>query len=569
MKCRLQGISINGEVEDSSIYDLKSSSSSGGDSARHSRCVLFAKEAHSVDEGQYTATRNKVKGREDRDTSADALATPPSVLDRAAVAVEADNVSIEPVADEEIDEDEDADELPAGSPDVEECEEYEDDEQSGGSEVAEEADDPEDCGNVSRPEAIQRGYRRVLKEEGINSMVHLALHDDLQANSTLQSDNFEVIGGVAYLIGIATHPKVLDSILRSSLRKDYKSDRELRSILDDLRIHQRAQTRPAVYCQQLADTFGDLPSVDRVRGAISLARSYVDGSDSQYISRIDRMGNTSRTKKHKIPTHYRRYMFSENASGGLRLSQIRVKRTSAFLDALEKRCLNVPVGEHHKPLPGWLSEFGYTHSTEQRFNNHQNHRSSNYIMNLLSRILDLEWPQQYFLHQFVVFACTAANQASVAEVLFTRLGVAFIEDGGGFTHYAPGLSNDSAQWYDTTSWEAATKEKRGQQLYDEMAAKRAETDARIRDLEATFSPEAAKNMRELCRDTSKIQLTKIRDQMKAKVERMQSIIGDAVHPEGDLVQRAAKAIRIMRATSAILAEAEAEGASTAKSERKV
>lgn len=516
------------------------------------------------------------------------------MLDRAAVAAEADNVPIEPVADEEIDEDGDADELPAEAPDVEGCEDNEDDVQSGSSEVAEEADDPEDCGNPSRPEAIQRRYRRVLKEEGIDSMVHLALHDDLQANATLQSDNFEVIGGVAYLVGIATHPKVLDSVLRSSLRKDYKTDRELRSVLDELRIHQRAQTRPAVYCQQLADTFGDLPSVTRLQRAISLARSYVDGSDTKYISRIDRMGNTSRTKKHKIPTNYRRYMFSENGPGGLRLSQIRMKRTSAFLDALEKRCLNVPVDQRHKTLPGWLSEFGYTHSTEQRFNNHKNHRSSNYIMNLLSRILDLEWPQQYFLHQFVVFACTAANQASVAEVLFTRLGVAFIEDGGGFTHYAPGLSNDSAQWYNTTSWEGwwnwtskkmliqenhekqvsmweqqLQKKKRGQQLYDEMVAERAETDARIRDLETTFSPEAAKNMRELCRSSSKIQLTKIRDQMKAKFERMQSILGETDHPKGDLVQRAAKAIRIMRATQDILAEVEAERASAADFEQEI
>lgn len=74
-------------------------------------------------------------------------------------------------------------------------------------------------------------------------------------------------------------------------------------------------------------------------------------------------------------------------------------------------------------------------------------------MNLFDSMFQVEWPQQYSLHQFIIFACCTPTHAVLAEIIFTRLGDGYTGNGGGFTHYPPGLSNDSAAWYNTNEWE--------------------------------------------------------------------------------------------------------------------
>lgn len=379
---------------------LANLSQSSRDATRPRQHVRFKEQVFLINEDRYLDTKFEATDdspRYDQDDVADtpdALVferSPLSGLDRAAFAARAANIPIEFAANAEVDDDTDAEQLLSQSPEEEDFgedgsssddERFKKSEASEGSEDADNEERPEDCAKLSRPEDFQLRYRHTLKTEGISATVALALHEELQGYATLHGEEVKVLKSVAYTIGIATHPKILCSILKSSLRKDYKSDRELRSTLDALRLHQRDQTRPAIYCQQLADSNGDLPSANRLHKAVKLARVYVDGSNIKYIARIDRMGRTSRTKQRTIPPHYPKYMLSEDESGGLRLSQTRIKSTSAFLDALEERCLNVPPDQYNKPLPGWLSEFGYTHTTEKRFINHMNHRSSNYIMNL-------------------------------------------------------------------------------------------------------------------------------------------------------------------------------------------
>jgi hypothetical protein len=135
------------------------------------------------------------------------------------------------------------------------------------------------------------------------------------------------------------------------------------------------------------------------------------------------------------------------------LSTTRQAKTVAFLTALKARCLAVPENERDKPLPGGLSEIGYTYTTEIRLRNHREHRSSNYIMNLFDSALALKWPQRFSVHQFIMFLCADATQGSIAEILFTRLALAYTGNGGGFTHYPPGRSNQSAGGFDTEQWQ--------------------------------------------------------------------------------------------------------------------
>lgn len=74
-------------------------------------------------------------------------------------------------------------------------------------------------------------------------------------------------------------------------------------------------------------------------------------------------------------------------------------------------------------------------------------------MNLTDAICSLLWPSTYKIEQSVIFLCTSSEHAVLAEILFTRLAQGYIHDGGGFSYYAAGRSNNSALQYTTSDWE--------------------------------------------------------------------------------------------------------------------
>lgn len=77
-------------------------------------------------------------------------------------------------------------------------------------------------------------------------------------------------------------------------------------------------------------------------------------------------------------------------------------------------------------------------------------------MNTFECILGPEYPPEYEVHSFALYSCISASHASVAELLFSRLKEGYTGNGGGFSHYAAGISVASAYEYDTENWEDAS-----------------------------------------------------------------------------------------------------------------
>ena len=338
-------------------------------------------------------------------------------------------------------------------------------------------------------ETIRAEYRTLRADEGLFQLCRKALHEERQQYKTLHDIELPEIELCGYSVLIGTHPEILDSILRGDVARTYVRDKEFRKLLDTIREHERARSRPAVYLNQIADARGHSPSPNDVLQIIPKLIGYVNGTDANYIALIDKMTRSGNAELRAQDDLYRKYMYSRG-----QLSATRQAKTSAFLHALKNRCLSTPAEDRHLPLAGWVPELGYTHATENRLRQHKSHQSSNYIMNLFDCALSLEWPQRFSVQQFIIFVCTHPTEAVMAEILFTRLALGYTGNGGGFTHYPPGLSNDSARWYHTEEWESwyewtakvcliEENEKKEVELWEANAKERAEMIAKIEENE--------------------------------------------------------------------------------------
>ena len=104
------------------------------------------------------------------------------------------------------------------------------------------------------------------------------------------------------------------------------------------------------------------------------------------------------------------------------------------------------------PLDAPLVEIAYARSPEDQLQQHKNHHSANYIINLTEAICKVLYGGKFSMMQFVIFHMFAPSQAAAAEVLFTRLAKGYIEDEGGFSHALAGRSNASAMDVRSLEW---------------------------------------------------------------------------------------------------------------------
>jgi hypothetical protein len=109
---------------------------------------------------------------------------------------------------------------------------------------------------------------------------------------------------------------------------------------------------------------------------------------------------------------------------------------------------NEDPADQNKPLAMPLCEIGYSADCVKRLGQHENHQSSNYIMNLCEAVCGMmgirrKLSKDYKMHQYVIYYCCEPAQGILAELFFTRVGHGYIMKGGGFSHYPAGLSNDT------------------------------------------------------------------------------------------------------------------------------
>jgi hypothetical protein len=192
---------------------------------------------------------------------------------------------------------------------------------------------------------------------------------------------------------------------------------------------QHGDGQPSIYMQQLVNNAGESPTPNELQNIIALARGYSDRTLSRSIVRaIDSaIYRGEDTWKHPYP----RYLEPKRPSAA--------KTIKKFCDYLEKRLkpLIEEAGQGDTPLTYPLVEFGYSKNSKTRLMQHRTHNSSNYIMNLFEAIC-LYQEIGYQMHQYIIYFCFEPDQVYVAEALFTRIGLGYIERGTGFSHHPAG-----------------------------------------------------------------------------------------------------------------------------------
>ncbi|KAI9877830.1 MAG: hypothetical protein M1830_002698 [Pleopsidium flavum] len=144
---------------------------------------------------------------------------------------------------------------------------------------------------------------------------------------------------------------------------------------------------------------------------------------------------------------FRRYLdwrtVTVNKTG--KLCNYRRKVLSNFNRQLLKRVRQDRyAGKFHTPLQAAIAEIGYSIRPKTRLAEHKQHRSSNYIMNLVDAMLRCRYGGSFNLKQGVLFSCWHFSQPWLGEIAFTQLAQGYVQGAGGFSHYPAGFSNGSA-----------------------------------------------------------------------------------------------------------------------------
>ncbi|KAH6629684.1 hypothetical protein C7974DRAFT_277240, partial [Boeremia exigua] len=306
------------------------------------------------------------------------------------------------------------------------------------------------------------------------------------------------------------YPSIIKSVGWGNVAKERRTDPVLASILDNL--WDQSKHQPGIYHQQIVDDNGDSPSGLEILEVVKHILRYVKGCgnaaltkdirtremapvDNGLVNAIDNLhaqdGPSPRSQVTMGVTQqpgfpYRHYLWTEIYpspvrakkanefdDGQLQISPAkpnrywrlvdrRVKVTIAFCRNLRERIKQLSPVDQAKPLEWPLVEVGYSNNCVNRLYEHASHYNSNYLMGLFDAYLTELRSRQpgtikkaYHIDQTVIFLIFQPWMAELAKIAMIKLAEAYLENGGGFTHYPPGLSNSSAYSVSSLVWSKA------------------------------------------------------------------------------------------------------------------
>lgn len=245
------------------------------------------------------------------------------------------------------------------------------------------------------------------------------------------------------VIGIlATMPQsLLLELISGNIAREYC--KRSGKVWDVLRHYKtRGSSQPSIYVQVLADDRGESPSCNELTQMIGFLRAYMEDEDDKLAYDVDRPMNSHWTPS-KAQDGARKYLSTDkrkNAPHQPRPS--REKKLERFCDKLEARIKKIPKAQWDEPFLGHpVTEVGYALNATKRFQQHKDHTSSNWLMNLLEAVSVARFQGRFTMHQFVVFFIWDQPQAIIGECLFSKLCRSYIDDGG--CNYA---SAGSSNW---------------------------------------------------------------------------------------------------------------------------
>jgi hypothetical protein len=275
----------------------------------------------------------------------------------------------------------------------------------------------------------------------LHALCQVILKDELEMYTTLgNTKSHAYLGVVGRQILCSSSPSILYAALRGDLAKAYCTDRATREDLDKLLYQQGHQA--GIYVQLFCDDHGNCPVEQEWELVFGDVGKYGEGSNWQLNLAMDRIMFPHATNMQKAKNGFRKYAEGKNHH-----------HVRNVIRTFVKQARNNIRTKSYPPIQGIsFTEVGYARNVPERLKQHRGHQSSNLLQNLCEAALRKNFGEKYKLRQFVVYQVWSAQQAVVAEILWSRLLQSYTYTGTGFNAYPAGRSNASATRVGKETW---------------------------------------------------------------------------------------------------------------------
>lgn len=246
-------------------------------------------------------------------------------------------------------------------------------------------------------------------------------------------------------------PAVLEACITGQLipRKENKNSSVGTALA---KAYDRGNSIPRIYGNYITDNSDMSPTPSMYADICSDIERYTKTvcsvEDHHWAAVIDQTWAPSKSWLSELTLQgFRRYLDWRNVivKETARRCTYRRKVLSNFNHHLLKRVRQERhAGRVHTPFQAAIAEVGYSIRPKTRLAEHKQHRSSNYIMNVVDAMLRYRYGGAFTLKQGILFSCCHFAQPWHGEIAFTQLAQGYVQNAGGFSHYPAGFSNGSA-----------------------------------------------------------------------------------------------------------------------------
>ena len=312
-----------------------------------------------------------------------------------------------------------------------------------------------DLDDIPARNELASEYLRVLEEDGLSSFTMYIMRKEIGRDATdgPPSALRKLIDGST--IWNYTYGQLLcmlvhmgHDMIRAIIEGQVSRLAEIpcNSISNRLNQNGRNQWQPGTYMNSICDRQGLSPSPHHWLNVCDLMLLYVDQGEASddLAESIDQEFPSTEWRREFSSRGLRRYTEWKSKINGHsnspcgRLREL-VKEFVFFIKARMKQ--EIEDRGRHVPLTAPVVEYGFGTIPQRRLKAHRQHRNSNLLMNLAEASFQYLYPGMFRLQQYILFLCFTDAQCWLSEIFITQLGQGYIQNGGGFSHYAAGHSN--------------------------------------------------------------------------------------------------------------------------------
>jgi hypothetical protein len=235
-----------------------------------------------------------------------------------------------------------------------------------------------------------------------------------------------------YMI-IGIEGSILERFVKGDLPKADREDANIRKLLRQLKNMTADDKIPAIYAQYLNDYDGISPTAAMLLQMLDTIELYIRGFQT--------MDQASADVAFKIDQAMGKPTTLTACGQGERKYIESVTQAATCLEWVRRTRDRLTCLPPNQALERPFVEVGYATKPVERLAQHKKHTSSNYNMNLSEAACKVLFKGKYFISQYVIMHIVDHTHAMYAEIILSRFALAYINQGGGFSHCMAGSSN--------------------------------------------------------------------------------------------------------------------------------